>query len=79
MNKIRRKQISQIKKDIIDYVEDVRVRLDEVKFDEEFAYDSMPEGLQSSMRGMDSEDSINILSDAIDELEQVVDLLNEIP
>lgn len=38
----------------------------------------MPEGLQSSYRGMCSEDSIDSMEEASDKLNEVIELLNNI-
>lgn len=38
----------------------------------------MPEGLQSSYRGMCSEDAIDSMEEANDKLDEVIELLNEI-
>ena len=38
----------------------------------------MPEGLQSSYRGMCSEDAIDSMEEASDKLDEVIELLNDI-
>ena len=38
----------------------------------------MPEGLQSSMRGMDSEDAIDLMEEAIDSLDDAIKSLGDI-
>lgn len=47
----------------VDQVLDI---LESVLFDEEDAYDNIPENLQGSWRAMESEDAIDALNDAID-------------
>lgn len=81
MNKERRKLI-----DIVDtrlkYCNDIKDyqfaidELNKILSDEEDAFDNMPEGLQYSMRGEASQEAQDYLSEAIDELEQIIDLLN---
>lgn len=71
MNKERRRSINNIKaniarlqKEITDVSSELSIVLDQ----EQDAFDNMPEGLQSSMRGMDSEDAIDLMEEAIDSL-----------
>ncbi len=75
MNNNRRKEIKRISAALNELYNE----LEKVKDDEEFAFDSMPEGLQYSMRGEESQDAISsldeasqYLSDAIDSLEEIV-------
>lgn len=71
MNKARRIQIQQaIKK--IEYL--VQSILDE----EQEAYDNMPESLQMSTNGMNSEEAQESLEAAIDALEEAISCLEEI-
>ncbi len=74
MNKKRREQIyaviSQLK------INEDRLRL--ILAEEENAFDSMPENLQSSLRGEESEEAIDILTDAVDDLSKIIDELYDI-
>lgn len=74
MNKQRRKSIS----DNIKLLEDIKNNLEEILSDEEMYFDNMPENLQGSIRGEESETAIDILSTSIDELGSIIDSLNEI-
>lgn len=74
MNKERRKQI----KNQICKLEDIISNLESILSDEEYYYDNMPENLQGSLRGGQSEESIDILSEAIDSAQELIDNLNEI-
>ena len=74
MNKERRGQIRKI----IAKIEDAKMSLEEVCSDEEYAYDNMPENLQSSLRGETSENAIDQMGGAVELLEQVLDCLNEV-
>ena len=38
----------------------------------------MPENLQSSLRGEESEEAIDILTDAVDDLSEIIDKLYDI-
>lgn len=65
MNKDRRKRIARA----IDLINEAWEILEEVKDEEEEAYNNMPEGLQSSERGERMEQYIEILEEAVDNLD----------
>ena len=73
MNKSRRK----ISKKAIgmlemgDSIDEVLNLLEDVLYDEEDAYDNIPENLQGSWRAMESEDAIDTLNDASDLLTDI--------
>lgn len=73
MNNKRRKEISKI----VSTLEDVRDRLSEVVDEEQSAFDNMPESIQGSDRGCESEEAIGYLSDALDSVESALDYLDE--
>ena len=73
MNNKRRKEISKI----VSTLEEVRDRLSEVVDEEQNAFDNMPESIQGSDRGCDSEEAIGYLSDALDSVESALDYLDE--
>ena len=78
MNKNRRKQIAKLIGELkifkIDHsqkrLENCINTLEDIKNEEEETFDNMPEGLQYSQRGMDSEAAIESLSDALAYLEE---------
>lgn len=74
MNKQRRKIISECTIQI----EEIKLKLEDVKSDEEFAFDSMPENLQGSLRGEEMEGAIDCLEEAIDSLDSAIEQLNEL-
>ena len=81
MNNVRRKQINEQKLQINSVnttLKTVREKLLLILSDEENAFDNMPEGLQSSYRGMCSEDAIDSMEEACDKLDEVIELLNDI-
>ena len=83
MNKSRRKRIASVIRtleSIIDYdlIESAKDELEDILYEEEDAYDNMPENLQCSMRGEESSDAIDSLQEAIDVLEEAIDTLNEL-
>lgn len=83
MNKARRKRIASVihtLENIIDYdlIESAKDELEDILYEEEDAYDNMPENLQYSIRGEESSDAIDSLQEAIDALEEAIDTLNEL-
>lgn len=74
MNKQRKKSISEN----INLLEKIKSNIEDILSDEEFAFDNMPENLQGSLRGEESETAIDLLSSAISDLENCIDNLNEI-
>lgn len=74
MNKDRRKQL----KNAIDKLQDVVYLLNDVKDDEDFAFNNLPEGLQCSMRGQDMEENINELEESVDAIGDVINVLDSI-
>lgn len=71
MNKARRKEIQKIIKDIENLVHSILS-------EEQVAFDNMPENLQGSCRGQESEDAQGSLESAIDALEEAIACLEEI-
>lgn len=76
MNKMRRKELSGIIKSLNVVIDKNNLysiinELDSIKDDEQNYYDNIPENLQYSQRAEDSEQ-------AIDNLEEALDLLNEL-
>ena len=85
MNKVRRKQIyllqQQLERLKISFSKDDLHRyigiLEGIKSDEEDAFSNMPESLQCSDRGMDSEAAIDGLDEALGYLEEILDMDDE--
>lgn len=71
MNNERRGRLRIIKTKLDDLYE----QIESVKDDEEYAFDNMPENLQYSMRGEESQDAVDALDEALEKLEEVTDLL----
>lgn len=74
MNNSRRKALKQI----ICYLENVYNSLQIVIDDEEMAFDNMPENLQYSMRGEESQEVIDNLNEEQQKLDEIIDRLKEI-
>ena len=83
MNKARRKRITSVihtLENIIDYdlIVSAKDELEDILWEEQDAYDNMPETLQYSIRGEESSDAIDSLQEAVDALEEAIDTLNEL-
>lgn len=71
MNNKRRQKIRNAISNICDVVEDI---LEE----EEESYENMPEGIQTSIRGAESEEAQDNLHNAIGALEEAISCLEDI-
>jgi len=83
MNKARRKRIASVIETLenitnYDLIETTKDEIEDILWEEEDAYDNMPENLQYSMRGEESSDAIDSLQEAVDALEEAIDALNEL-
>lgn len=74
MNKKRRKLIS----DNITLLENIKSNIEDILSDEEFSFDNMPENLQGSLRGEESETAIDLLGSALEDLDNAINSLVEI-
>ena len=71
MNKLRKQKIRDVRKEIESCKENLQKILDE----EQDYFDNMPENLQSSIRGSDSEDAIDTMENCIEDLENIINEL----
>ena len=81
MNDVRRRRLREIKTQIDfanNQLKDASKRLSSTLSEEQDAFDNMPECLQSSYRGMCSEDAIDSMEEACEKLEEVIELLSDI-
>lgn len=74
MNKQRRHEISKV----IEQLNILKTELEHIKDDEEFTFDNMPENLQGSMRGSNSEDAIDCMDEALESINSALDSLGDI-
>lgn len=74
MNKQRRTKLAEISNKI----EKIKSELYDVLIEEEIAFDNMPENLQCSMRGEDSEEAIEYMENAIANLSEAISELSNI-
>ena len=74
MNKNRRQQL----REWIERVNVIKYQLELILSDEEMYFDMMPENLQGGINGMNSEESMDKMNEAIELIEKVIDLIEEI-
>jgi len=74
MNKNRRKQLEELCSEMTNQLEGLRALLDE----EQEYYDNMPESLQDSERGEQSQEYINTMESALDDIESALGTLEEV-
>ena len=80
MNKQRRKELANIVTAMenvstpvdIEELEGIKSDIESVLMDEEFAFESMPEGLQYSMRGEASQEAQDNMNEAIDAIDEFI-------
>ena len=81
MNNARRRRISELKTQIDfanNQLKDANKKLSSILNEEQDAFDNMPEGLQSSYRGMCSEDAIDNMEEASEKIDEAIELLSDI-
>lgn len=74
MNNKRRQQLRKL----IERMEAVKNELESILSDEEEYFDTMPENLQGSTNGMNSEEAIEKMNDAVTCIEEAVESIEEI-
>ena len=74
MNNERRKQL----KSWVEKAKILKLQLEQIESEEEEAFDNMPEGLQSTINGTNSEEAIDKLNEAIECVEEAIDCVDEI-
>ena len=73
MNKIRRQQLRKWLEDI----EAIKSELESICSDEEDYFNNMPENLQNSIRGTDSEEAIDHMNDAVSSIEEAISIIED--
>ena len=74
MNNNRRQQLRKL----IERIESLKNELEMIASDEQDYFDNMPENLQGSMRGSDSEEAIDKMEDAVTSIEEAIEAIEEI-
>lgn len=73
MNNTRRKILDEL----VERLEEVKARLEEVRQDEEVSYDNLPEAFQEGSRGERMQEAIPRMEDAFGSIEEAIDGLTE--
>lgn len=71
MNNTRRKAINEL----IEQLEEIQSRIEEIKDEEEEYYNNMPESLQDGEKGDRAQSAIDNLDDATNSIGEVIDSL----
>ena len=74
MNADRRKELSSI----LEMLEEQKDRIETVRYEEEEAYDNLPEQLQYSERGETMQENYEELDSIYDDLQDIIDRIQEI-
>lgn len=74
MNNKRRQQLRKL----INRMEELKDELETIESDEQDYFDTMPENLQGSANGMNSEEAIDKIADAIVCVEEAIEAIGEI-
>lgn len=73
MNKERRKRLRKVVLMLeSEKLNEALTELEDILSEEEFAFDSMPENLQYSMRGEESQECIDTMESVIDNLNEII-------
>lgn len=86
MNNKRRKKIKTMIRTLetiqtlanYNLIESIKDEIEDILWEEQDAYDNMPENLQYSMRGENSSDAIDSLQEAVDALEEAINIITTI-
>ena len=73
MNKARRKRIQELKDKLLDMITEI----EEIRDEEQEAYDSLPESLQDGDKGTKMSEAVDNLESAYSSLEEVAESLEE--
>lgn len=73
MNNTRRKEISKI----LTVLKTLQSDIENIKDDEEYSYDNLPEGFQDSDRGGRMQEAIENLDGALESIEESINYLEE--
>ena len=74
MNKARRQQLSKW----LEEMENIKSELETICSDEQDYFDNMPENLQGSQRGCDSEEYIEQMEEAVSSIEEAISIIEDI-
>jgi DNA phosphorothioation-dependent restriction protein DptG len=80
MNKNRRKELMEWVRKAEEWAaqgETLKDELENICSDEEMAFDSMPEGLQAGQNGMNSEEAIDAMNEAMECMDNAIEAAGE--
>lgn len=80
MNKMRRKELMEWVKKAEEWAahgESLKDELENICSDEQDYFDNMPENLQGSQRGMDAEEAIDAMSEALECMDNAIEAAEE--
>ena len=86
MNNKRRKKIKTMIETLetiqtlanYNFIKSIKDEIEDILYEEQDAYDNIPENLQYSMRGEESSDAIDSLQEAVDALDEAINIFNEL-
>ena len=73
MNKVRRNELQKA----LDHLSEAKELLENVRNEEQDAFDNLPEGLQNADKGQAMEQAVQYLDEAIGQLEDVESTIND--
>lgn len=74
MNKKRKSELNKISSELLTLLG----RLEEIYDEEESAYDSMPDNLQGSENGLESEEAIDTMDEIKEHIQDAIDMISDI-
>lgn len=74
MNKYRRNELSKL----INNLEDIKAKIEELHSEEQECFDNMPENLQNSEKGENMQSVLYSFDEAESSIDETLDALNEI-
>lgn len=74
MNKARREALSKV----LDKLNEIGLDINQIRDEEQEAFDNMPENLQDSEKGKTMEENVDVLDSAIDDLETIYNQLGDL-
>lgn len=74
MNKKRKEELNKISAELGTLFN----RLGSIYDDEQYAFDSMPENLQGSEKGLESEEALDAIDEIKEHIQDAIDMLNDI-
>lgn len=81
MNKPRLKKINKVAREIEELAAELESKTDDLQellYEEEDYHDNMPENLQYSYQGERSEEAIDIMTDAVDNLGKITETITKL-